>query len=64
MYTNLQLLDYIHWIQTTPENLQGFGFCSKDTRVALHLADGTDLLAQDGFSGSWSPGGLVGRYSS
>lgn len=53
--------DYIHWIEKTPENFQGYGFCSKDTRVALHLADGTDLLSGDGFSGSW--GGLVGRYT-
>ncbi|KAL6853068.1 hypothetical protein ACO1O0_007621 [Amphichorda felina] len=56
-----QCQDYIHWIETTPENFQGYGFCSKDTRVVLRLADGTDIESGNGFSGSW--GGLVGRYT-
>ncbi|KAK5991277.1 Glucan endo-1,3-beta-glucosidase BGN13.1 [Cladobotryum mycophilum] len=56
--------DYIHLIKSTPKNLQMFGMCSKDTRVALRLGDGTDIIANDGFTGGWSPGGDVGRYTS
>lgn len=57
------LLEYIHWVQETPENLQLYGMCSKDTRVALRLGDGTDILAKDGFSGGWNPGADIGRYT-
>ncbi|KAF5671245.1 glycoside hydrolase family 55 [Fusarium heterosporum] len=52
---------YIHWIQETPENLQSFGWCAKDTRVALRLSNGTDILTSPDFGGSW--GSLVGRYT-
>lgn len=53
--------DYIHWITETPDNLQAFGLCSKDTYAGLRLANGTFILTDDGFTGSW--GGDVGRYT-
>ncbi|KAJ9137086.1 Glycoside hydrolase family 55 protein [Pleurostoma richardsiae] len=56
--------DYLHWISSTPSNLQAFGLCGKDSWAALHLADGTNIVSQDGFTGGWSPGGSdVGRYT-
>ncbi|PTB72274.1 glycoside hydrolase family 55 protein [Trichoderma longibrachiatum ATCC 18648] len=58
-----QCQDYMHVIKTTPSNLQMYGMCSKDTKVALRLGNGTDINAQDGFTGGWSPGGDVGRYT-
>lgn len=57
------LIDYIHYITTNPTNLQMYGMCSKDTKVALHLGDGTDIIAQNGFTGGWNPGGDVGRFT-
>ncbi|KAG6165947.1 hypothetical protein E4U34_007424 [Claviceps purpurea] len=54
---------YMHYISQTPINLQAYGLCAKDTSVALHLGNGTDILAQDGFSGGWSPGSDIGRYT-
>ncbi|KAL7931284.1 glycoside hydrolase family 55 protein [Trichoderma chlorosporum] len=59
-----QCQDYMHVIKTTPSNLQMYGMCSKDTKVALRLGTGTDIDAQNGFTGGWSPGGDVGRYTS
>ncbi|KAM0247909.1 hypothetical protein ACHAQJ_009656 [Trichoderma viride] len=59
-----QCQDYMHVISSTPTNLQMYGMCSKDTAVALRLGDGTDINAQDGFTGGWSPGGDIGRYTS
>ena len=57
-------LDYIHWITQTPTNLQAFGLCSKDSWSALRLADGTNLLTANGYTGSWpGGGGDVGRYT-
>jgi hypothetical protein len=53
--------DYIHWIEANPTNLNAFGLCSKDTWAALRLADNTDIVTADGFTGSWS--GDVGRYT-
>jgi hypothetical protein len=53
--------DYIHWISETPNNLQAFGLCSKDTYAGLRLANGTAVVTDDGFTGSW--GGDVGRYT-
>ncbi|KAF7518987.1 hypothetical protein G7054_g13262 [Neopestalotiopsis clavispora] len=53
--------DVVHWITETPTNLQAFGLCSKDTTVGLHLANGTDVITDNGFTGSW--GGDVGRYT-
>lgn len=54
----------MHWISETPQNLQAFGLCSKDAAVTLHLADGTNIVAQNGFTGSWpGGGGDVGRYT-
>lgn len=57
-------IDYMHWISSTPSNLQAFGLCSKDTYATLRLADGTAIVSQNGFTGSWSGGGGdVGRYT-
>jgi len=61
--------DYMHWIKQTPSNLQAFGLCSKDTWATLRLADGTNIVSQPNFTGSWPDdsagqhGGLVGRYT-
>ncbi|KAG5995415.1 hypothetical protein E4U52_008344 [Claviceps spartinae] len=54
---------YMHYISQTPINLQAYGLCAKDTSVALRLGNGTDIMAQDGFSGGWSPGSDIGRYT-
>lgn len=56
-------LDYIHFINKSPTNLQMFGMCSKDTKVALRLGDGTDIAAEGDFSGGWNPGADIGRYT-
>ncbi|CAJ2505944.1 Uu.00g000740.m01.CDS01 [Anthostomella pinea] len=56
-----QCQNFMHWIAQTPTNLQAFGLCSKDTWATLRLADGTNIVTQDGFEGSWS--GDVGRYT-
>lgn len=53
--------DVVHWIAETPDNLQAFGLCSKDTYAGLRLANGTEIVTEDGFTGSW--GGDVGRYT-
>ncbi|RBQ78001.1 hypothetical protein FVER14953_09443 [Fusarium verticillioides] len=59
-----QCQNYMHWISETPKNLQAFGLCSKDAWATLHLADGTNIVSQDGFTGSWpGGGGDVGRYT-
>ncbi|KAI0150533.1 glycoside hydrolase family 55 protein [Xylariaceae sp. FL1272] len=59
-----QCQDYMHWISQTPSNFNAFGLCSKDTYATLRLADGTNIVTQDGFTGSWSgTGGDVGRYT-
>ncbi|KAI0442034.1 glycoside hydrolase family 55 protein [Xylaria telfairii] len=59
-----QCQNYMHWIAKTPSNLQAFGLCSKDTYATLRLADGTAIVTQNGFTGSWSGGGGdVGRYT-
>ncbi|KAG6040336.1 hypothetical protein E4U41_000893 [Claviceps citrina] len=54
---------YMHYIAQTPKNLQAYGLCAKDTSVALRLGNGTEIQAQGGFSGSWSPGSDIGRYT-
>ncbi|KAI1659436.1 glycoside hydrolase family 55 protein [Daldinia decipiens] len=54
--------DYMHWIAQTPANLKAYGICSKSTRTALRLGDGTNILTQPDFTGSW--GSLVARYTS
>ncbi|KAG6009657.1 hypothetical protein E4U21_001721 [Claviceps maximensis] len=54
---------YMHYIAQTPKNLQAYGLCAKDTSVALRLGNGTDIPAQGGFSGGWSPGSDIGRYT-
>ncbi|KAF3059335.1 Glucan endo-1,3-beta-glucosidase BGN13.1 [Daldinia childiae] len=53
--------DHMHWISETPINLKAYGICSKSTQTALHLGDGTDILTQPDFTGSW--GSLVARYT-
>ncbi|KAF4337283.1 glycoside hydrolase family 55 [Fusarium beomiforme] len=53
--------EYIHWIEKTPQNLQSFGWCAKDSRVALRLADGKNIMTNPDFKGSW--GSTVGRYT-
>jgi hypothetical protein len=56
--------DVMHWITETPENLQAFGLCAKDAWATLRLADGTNIVTEDGFTGSWpGGGGLIGRYT-
>ncbi|KAG6015915.1 hypothetical protein E4U43_004577 [Claviceps pusilla] len=54
---------YMHYIAETPENLQAYGLCAKDTSVALRLGNGTDIPGPGGFSGGWSPGSDIGRYT-
>lgn len=56
--------DYMHFISSTPTNLQMYGMCSKDTSIALRLGDGTEINAQPDFTGGWSPGADIGRYTS
>ncbi|KAL4724576.1 hypothetical protein ACLX1H_008017 [Fusarium chlamydosporum] len=51
----------IHWIEKTPENLQSFGWCAKDSRVALRLGNGEKIMTNPSFTGSW--GSVVGRYT-
>jgi hypothetical protein len=58
---NCWWLEFIHWIEKTPENLQSFGWCARYARYALRLADATNILTSEGFTGSW--GSLVGRYT-
>ncbi|KAL6788689.1 laminarinase [Trichoderma sp. SZMC 28012] len=58
-----QCQDYMHVIKTAPTNLQMYGMCAKDTSVALRLANGTNINAQPDFTGGWSPGSDVGRYT-
>ncbi|KAI1375779.1 glycoside hydrolase family 55 protein [Hypoxylon crocopeplum] len=53
--------NYMHWITSTPSNLKAYGLCSKSTWAALHLGDGSNLVTQPDFTGSW--GSLVGRYT-
>ncbi|KAI1318408.1 glycoside hydrolase family 55 protein [Xylariaceae sp. FL0255] len=56
--------DYMHWIEATPSNFNAFGLCSKDTYATLHLANGTNIVTVNGYTGSWSPnGGDVARYT-
>ncbi|KAK6828307.1 glycoside hydrolase family 55 protein [Apiospora arundinis] len=61
---NFQCQNYMNWITQTPQNLQAFGLCSKDSWSVLRLADGSAIETQKGFQGSWpGGGGLVGRYT-
>ncbi|KAK3187626.1 hypothetical protein K4F52_003684 [Lecanicillium sp. MT-2017a] len=53
--------NYMHWVQKSPRNLQAFGLCVKSTYAVLHTGDGQDIVAQEGFTGSW--GGLIDRYT-
>jgi hypothetical protein len=60
-----QCQKYMHMVQGTSENLQLFGLCSKDAYATLRLADGTEIVTSEGFTGSWpGGGGDVGRYTS
>ncbi|KAK3319669.1 family 55 glycoside hydrolase [Cercophora scortea] len=59
-----QCQNTMHWIQATPANLQVFGLCAKDATNVLRLADGTNIVTNNGFTGSWpGGGGDVGRYT-
>ncbi|KKP02807.1 glucan endo-1,3-beta-glucosidase [Trichoderma harzianum] len=54
----------MHWIASTPSNLQAFGLCSKDSVNTLRLGDNTFINTQNGYTGGWTPGGGdVGRYT-
>ncbi|KAI6087368.1 glycoside hydrolase family 55 protein [Hypoxylon rubiginosum] len=53
--------NYMHWITQTPTNLHAYGVCSKSTWAALRLGDGSNILTDPDFTGSW--GSLVGRYT-
>ncbi|RFU74599.1 glycoside hydrolase family 55 [Trichoderma arundinaceum] len=62
--SQFQCQDTMHWIASTPSNLQAFGLCSKDSVNTLRLGDGTFINTQNGFTGSWpGGGGDVGRYT-
>ncbi|KAK4119685.1 glycoside hydrolase family 55 protein [Parathielavia appendiculata] len=52
---------HMHFVKETPANLQAFGLCSKDAYATLRLADGTEVVTANGFTGSWE--GDVGRYT-
>ncbi|KAK1752889.1 glycoside hydrolase [Echria macrotheca] len=55
---------YMHVVQQTPSDLNMFGVCSKDAYATLRLADGTEIVTAEGFTGSWpGGGGDVGRYT-
>ncbi|KAL2179579.1 glycoside hydrolase family 55 protein [Thermothelomyces heterothallicus CBS 202.75] len=59
-----QCQKYMHIVNQTPAGLQAFGLCSKDSYATLRLADGTEIVTQNGFTGSWpGGGGDVGRYT-
>ncbi|KAK4141518.1 glycoside hydrolase [Dichotomopilus funicola] len=60
-----QCQDAMHVIKKNPTGLQAFGLCSKDAHAVLRLPDGSEVVAQDGFTGSWpGGGGSLGRYTS
>lgn len=55
---------HMHFVKETPVNLQAFGLCSKDAYAGLRLADGTELVTNPNYTGSWpGGGGDVGRYT-
>ncbi|KXX74310.1 Glucan 1,3-beta-glucosidase [Madurella mycetomatis] len=55
---------HMHFVKETPANLQAFGLCSKDAYATLRLANGTEIVTENGWTGSWQPGGGdVGRYT-
>jgi len=59
-----QCQDVMHWIQSKPTNIQAYGLCSKDSYATLRLADGTEIVTANGFTGSWpGGGGDIGRYT-
>ena len=54
----------MHFLKETPVGLQAFGLCSKDATAVVRLADGTEVITSQGFTGSWpGGGGDVGRYT-
>jgi hypothetical protein len=54
----------MHFVKETPQNLEAFGLCSKDAYATLRLADGSDIVTDPNFTGSWpGGGGDVGRYT-
>jgi hypothetical protein len=59
-----QCQKHMHFIKETPVGLQAFGLCSKDAYAVLRLADGTEIVTENQFEGSWpGGGGDVGRYT-
>jgi hypothetical protein len=59
-----QCQQHMHFVQETPKDFQAFGLCSKDAYAVLRLADGTEIVAGEGYSGGWpGGGGDVGRYT-
>ncbi|KAK3904930.1 glycoside hydrolase [Staphylotrichum tortipilum] len=59
-----QCQKHMHFVKETPVGLQAFGLCSKDATAVLRLADGTEVITSQGFTGSWpGGGGDVGRYT-
>ncbi|KAK4184355.1 glycoside hydrolase [Podospora australis] len=56
---------HMHVVKETPRNLQAFGLCSRAAYATLLLANGTEVVTNNGFTGSWPDnGGDVGRYTS
>ncbi|EFY87950.1 beta-1,3-glucanase precursor [Metarhizium acridum CQMa 102] len=63
-YAGYQCQRYMHYIANTPTNLQAYGLCSNDTKYALRLGDGTNVVANGSFYGpGWPKGSVVGRYT-
>ncbi|KAL1839257.1 hypothetical protein VTJ49DRAFT_1694 [Mycothermus thermophilus] len=55
---------HMHFVKEEPEGLEAFGLCSKDAYAVLRLADGTEVVTAEGFTGSWPVGGGdIGRYT-
>jgi hypothetical protein len=55
---------HMHFVKETPVSLEAFGLCSKDAHAVLRLADGTEIVTSEGFTGSWpGGGGDIGRYT-
>lgn len=64
LYLIMIVLDVMHWIESTPTNIQAYGLCSKDSYATLRLENGTEIVTANGFTGSWpNSGGDVGRYT-
>ncbi|KAL2268043.1 hypothetical protein VTJ83DRAFT_2889 [Remersonia thermophila] len=59
-----QCQTHMHFVKEAPKGLEAFGLCSKDAHAILRLADGTEIVTAEGFTGSWpGGGGDIGRYT-